>query len=78
MTQAERAFGIVIRRRRHKLGLSQEAYAERAEVHRTYISSVELGKVSVGIGVAARLARALGVSLSRLFEDVERERSAHR
>jgi transcriptional regulator with XRE-family HTH domain len=38
--------------RNGKSGLSQEEFAERANVHRrTYISSVELGKVNVGIGI---------------------------
>lgn len=78
MAQVERTFGIVLRRRRHGLGLSQEDYAEKANVHRTYISSIELGKVSVGIGVAFRLARALEVSLGRLFLEVERELSSRR
>jgi transcriptional regulator with XRE-family HTH domain len=48
------------------LGLSQEDFAERANVHRTYISSIELGKVSVGIEVANELAVALGLRLSEL------------
>ena len=45
-------FGKAVRRRRLKLGLSQEDFAEKADVHRTYISSIELGKVSVGLEVA--------------------------
>ena len=41
-----KAFGRVVRERREALGLSQEALAARAGIHRTYISSIELGKVS--------------------------------
>lgn len=59
-------FGRAVRRRRERLGLSQEEFAERANVHRTYISSIELGKVSVGIEVANNLASALGMRLSDL------------
>ena len=51
---------------REKHGLSQEDFAERADVHRTYISSVELGKVYVGIEIANSLAAALGLKLSEL------------
>ena len=51
--------------------LSQESFAERARVHRTYISSIELGKVSVGIEVANELAAALGKRLSELVELAE-------
>ena len=64
-------FGMAIRRRRHKLGLSQEDFADRADIHRTYISSIELGKVDVGIGVAYKLAKALGIPLSKLLKEAE-------
>ncbi len=53
------------------MGLSQEDFAERANVHRTYISSIELGKVSVGIEVANNLAAALGIRLSELVRHAE-------
>ena len=73
MSQVERTFGMVIRRQRHKRGLSQEDFAEKADIHRTYVSSIELGKVQVGVGVAFKIAHALGVPLSRLFHEVEQE-----
>jgi transcriptional regulator with XRE-family HTH domain len=64
-------FGRAIRREREKLDLSQEEFAEKANVHRTYISSIELGKVSVGIEVANELAAALQVRLSDLVRLAE-------
>lgn len=64
-------FGRAIRRERENLRMSQEKFAERANVHRTYISSVELGKVSVGIEVANALAVALGMRLSTLVRKAE-------
>jgi len=67
-------FGVVVRRHRHRLGLSQEAFAERAEIHRTYVSSIELGKVDVGLNVAARLAKTLGKALSQLLREVEQDK----
>ena len=66
------AFGAAVRRKRHAAGLSQEDFAEHAGIHRTYVSKVEAGKVDVGLAVARRLARALGVRLSRLVEEAER------
>jgi len=42
-------FGVIIRKERHKLNLSQEDFAERANIHRTYVSSIELGKVDIGV-----------------------------
>jgi transcriptional regulator with XRE-family HTH domain len=64
-------FGRAIRREREDLRLSQERFAERANVHRTYISAIELGKVSVGIEVANALASALGIKLSDLVRKAE-------
>jgi transcriptional regulator with XRE-family HTH domain len=64
-------FGQAVRRERERIDLSQEDFAEKANVHRTYISSVELGKVSVGIEVANSLAVALGVRLSQLISRAE-------
>lgn len=64
-------FGRAIRREREKQGLSQEEFAERGNVHRTYISSIELGKVNVGIEVANGLAVALGKRLSDLIRKAE-------
>ena len=66
-----RTFGAAVRNERQKLGLSQEDFAEKANVHRTYISSIELGKVSVGIEVANELAAALGLRLSELVRVAE-------
>ena len=68
---SRRTFGRAIRREREQLGLSQEEFAEKANVHRTYISSIELGKVSVGIEVANELAVALQMRLSELVRLAE-------
>ena len=68
---SRRTFGQAIRQERERLGLSQEKFAERANVHRTYISSIELGKVSMGIEIAHALASALGVRLSELVRKAE-------
>jgi len=65
------AFGLAVRRCRERLVLSQEEFAERAEINRTYVSSIELGKVNVGIEVANQLAHALGKRLSELVSQAE-------
>lgn len=71
MQKIEKIFGETLRRRREQLGLSQEAFATKAGVHRTYISSIELGKVQVSIGIAQKLADALEMPLSKLWRDIE-------
>ena len=73
MARIEESFGAAVRRKRQKLGLSQEAFADRAGIHRTYISSIELGKVQVGIGIAQKLADTLDVPLSKIWREIERE-----
>lgn len=72
-SKIETLFGRAVRRYREKLGLSQEAFADVVGIHRTYVSSIELGKVQVSIGIASRLADALQVPLSRIWRDLERE-----
>ncbi|WP_313959108.1 helix-turn-helix domain-containing protein [Umezakia ovalisporum] len=64
-------FGLVVRRRRRELDLSQEKLAEKAEIHRTYISSIESGKCNVSLENIEKLAKALNVSISYLFINCE-------
>jgi len=64
-------FGVTVRKRRHKLNLSQEDFADKADIHRTYVSSIELGKVDIGIGTAYKVAQALNLSLSKLIKEAE-------
>ena len=73
MEKIEKLFGMEVRRRRQKLGLSQEDFADKAGIHRTYISSIELGKVQVSIRIAYRLSEALELSLSTIWRNIERK-----
>ncbi len=61
------AFGKRLRALREARGLSQEELGHRADLHRTYVSSVERGQRNVGIENVHALARALGVSAADLF-----------
>lgn len=65
--------GRVIRRRRLAAGLSQEALAERADVHRNEIGFLERGQRSPSLDVVARVAAALGLPASQLLVEAEAE-----
>ncbi len=67
------AFARVVRRHRARGGLSQEALAEAAGIHHTYVGLLERGKRTPTIDVAERVARALGRKLSTLIAEAERE-----
>jgi transcriptional regulator with XRE-family HTH domain len=71
MKTIEKLFGAAVRARRLELRLSQEDFADKAEIHRTYVSSIELGKVQVSIAVAQKLAIALEKPLSRIWREIE-------
>lgn len=61
-------FGQNLRRRREALGISQEDLAEKADLHRTYIGSVERGERNVSIDNMDRLALAVGSSIQELLK----------
>jgi len=67
----EQAFGRAVRSRRQRLGLSQEALADVANLHRTYIGSVERGERDVRLRNIYALARALGTTPSQLLKEAE-------
>jgi transcriptional regulator with XRE-family HTH domain len=64
--------GQAIRTLRTKLHLSQEALGERAELHATWISHIESGRINPTWGNVRRIAGGLEVSLPRLAELAER------
>lgn len=67
----QKGFGAEIKRRRIELGISQEKLAERANLHRTYVSDVEAGKRNPSLASIQRLTLALGASLGAIFASVE-------
>jgi transcriptional regulator with XRE-family HTH domain len=62
-------FGNKVKEIRLKIGISQEELSFRSELHRTYISSIELGKRNVSLVNIEKLAKALGCEISDFFND---------
>jgi len=65
------AFAIVLKQHRTAKGLSQEALAEKANLHPTYIGLLERSLRNPSLNVAQALADALDVRLSRLVLEAE-------
>jgi len=57
-----------LRRLRHAGGWSQEEFADRACIHRTYVSDLERGARNPTITVIERLAKALDVKPGELLD----------
>ena len=62
-----RVFGSNLKKYRMKLGLSQEAFAEKCGLHRTYISAIECFRRSIALENVQRIADALEVEPYKLF-----------
>lgn len=62
-----KVFSSNLRKYRTSLGISQEAFAEKAGLHRTYISAIECGKRSIALENVQKIADALGIETYLLF-----------
>lgn len=63
--------GKRIREIRKKQGYSQEELAARAELDRTYMTSVECGRRNISIVNLHKIAEALGVTLEEMFRGIK-------
>ncbi|ABQ67937.1 transcriptional regulator, XRE family [Rhizorhabdus wittichii RW1] len=57
-----------MRRLREEKGWSQEAYADEAGIHRTYISDIERGARNPTVKVVEKLAAPFGVPAGQLID----------
>lgn len=62
-TDTPSAFGATLRRRRRKLGFSQDELALSIGVNRKVIGQLEGGKKTVRLEIALDAARALGLNV---------------
>ena len=72
MPDIRERFGTAVKFRREELGLTQEDLADKARIHRTYLSDVERGARNLSLINIERLALALSITLPELFTKVER------
>ena len=65
-------FGFAVKSRREELDLTQEDLADKAGIHRTYLSDIERGSRNLRLINIERVGDALSLSLSELLAQVER------
>lgn len=59
--------GQRIKEIRNQQGLSQEKLALKAEIDRTYLAGVEIGKRNISLKSLDKIVKALGISFEELF-----------
>ena len=64
-----RVFGTNLKKYRSRMGLSQEKFAEKCGLHRTYISDIECFRRSISLENIERIAEALEIEKYLLFID---------
>ena len=62
-----KVFGDNLKKYRTQLGFSQEAFAEKCGLHRTYISAIECYRRSIALENVQRIADALEIETYKLF-----------
>ncbi len=67
-TEENIAFGKRVSELRKNAGFSQEQFAFKCEVDRTYIGTIERGEKSPTLNTIVKIARALEISKSELFD----------
>lgn len=62
-----KVFGNNLKKYRMAIGMSQEEFAEKCGLHRTYISAVECHRRSISLENIQRIADTLGIETYKLF-----------
>ena len=62
-----KVFGTNLKKHRLALNLSQEAFADKCGLHRTYISAIECLRRSISLENIQRIADALEIETYKLF-----------
>ena len=65
------AFGDVVRQHRTRLDVSQEKFAHKCGLHRTYISLIERGQKAASLKALFSVAKALDVKPHILIKEAE-------
>lgn len=69
-TNINKAFGRHVAELRRKQNLSQEDFAFKCSLHRTYIGTIERGEKSPTLNTIEKIAKGLGVTIVELFNQL--------
>lgn len=64
-------YGIVLKKYRNNLGVSQEKFALKIGMDRTYYSSVERGQRNISLNNIIRISNGLGIETWKIFKEIE-------
>jgi len=73
MADIKVAFGKAVRRLRTDAGFSQEDFAAKAKINRSYMGRIERGEVNISIDNMQKIAKGLGLTVGRLMVEVDTE-----
>ncbi len=62
-----KVFGTNVKKYRQMAGISQEKFAEKCNLHRTYISAIECFRRSISLENIQKIADALEIETYKLF-----------
>jgi transcriptional regulator with XRE-family HTH domain len=61
--------GLAIRARRESQGYSQESYADKIRMHRTYYSAIERGEQNITLDTLETVCKGLGVRMWEVMKE---------
>lgn len=71
ISNAARILGERVKHRRNRLGISQEALADRSDLHWTFVGQVERGQRNISLHNLLKLAAGLGVDPGKLIQGLD-------
>ncbi len=63
--------GAAIRRFREKLGVTQDDFADKIDMHRAYYGEIERGKLNLTLRTLTRVSEGLGVKVWEVFREAD-------
>jgi len=63
--------GVAIRKRREAERYSQESYADKIRMHRTYYSAIERGESNITLSTLERICKGLDIKMWEVLKEAE-------